>query len=150
DKPTELVRCRTCHPRKRVWDSGSVTASVLVDAFAAGRETPIDAADRPVIGQALDAALTSARVAWPEITVDVHAWMSALGELAPTPLVAVHPLGDLEVADLYVAFAAGQRDTRALAACDALLVREAGYAATAARMDDASRDEAVQIVRAIV
>lgn len=76
--------------------------------------------------------------------------MSALATHAPGPIVPARPLADLEVADLYLAFAAGAGDPRAIANCDAMLVREAGYAARAARIDDGLREEAIQTVRAIV
>jgi RNA polymerase sigma-70 factor, ECF subfamily len=51
------------------------------------------------------------------------------------------------ISDLYLAHGCGAGDRHAVAACDALLVREAGYAAAAARIDAAVRDEAIQVVR---
>ncbi len=125
-------------------------ASDLIEAFSDVRDEVIALEDRPAIEQGLTAALAVAVAAWPDALVDPIAWMRTLGGHAATPTMAARPLGDLEVADLYLAFAAGSGDVAAVAACDAMLVREAGYAAAAARLDGAMRDEAIQIVRAIV
>jgi RNA polymerase sigma-70 factor, ECF subfamily len=123
-----------------------VTTSELAEAFVAASDSPIE--DRATLVAALDAALAEASTAWPDLQVDAVAWARSLAAHAPVPLPA-RPFGDLELPDLYVAFAAGAGDRAAVAACDALLVREAGYAADATRLH-ALRDEAVQIVRAIV
>jgi len=124
-----------------------VVASELLAAFTAepGSVEPAEA-----VAAALDRALATARAAWPAVTVDAAAWMRWLGGLVPLPVVADAPLGPLEVTDLYVAFAAGTGDAPAVAACDELLVREAMVAAARVRVQPAVRDEACQIVRAIV
>jgi RNA polymerase sigma-70 factor, ECF subfamily len=124
-----------------------VTAGELADAYVAASDGAT--VDRAALEAALEAALAKARAAWPAVEVDPRAWVRALAEQAPRPVAPARPLGDLEVPDLYVAFAAGAGDRAAVAACDALLVREAGYAAEATRLQ-ALRDEAVQIVRTIV
>ncbi|HEU0035361.1 MAG TPA: sigma-70 family RNA polymerase sigma factor [Kofleriaceae bacterium] len=88
---------------------------------------------------AFEHALATAREAWPAVQVDAAAWRAALAALdADDALLA---------ADHYLAFACAQGDPAALAACDALLVREAGFAADGARIAPALRDEAIQILR---
>jgi RNA polymerase sigma-70 factor (ECF subfamily) len=74
-------------------------------------------------------------------------WVRTLAQLAPVPLDAERPLGAVLVADHYVAFGCGVGDPAAIAACDALLVREARFAAEGTRLDASLRDEASQIVR---
>ena len=94
------------------------------------------------MSEALDAAVTTAREAWPALRVDLDAWKAALEELAPDGALA-----DMLVADHYLAFACAAGDPAALVACDAMLVREAGFAADGARVHASLRDEAVQVVR---
>jgi len=89
-------------------------------------------------------ALATARAAWPSVQVDAEGWRRALIELAPDP---DRPFGDILVADHYLAFACAAGDAAAIAECDAILVREAAFAAAGARMPAAERDEAAQIVR---
>jgi RNA polymerase sigma-70 factor, ECF subfamily len=126
-----------------------VTASDLAAAFAAAGETTLGD-ERAVVTAALADALATARAVWPQLVVDPVAWVRSLAAFAPSPLVPERLLAGLEIADLYLAFAAASGDAAALAACDALLVTEAGYAAAAARVDAGLRDEAIQSVRTIV
>ena len=107
-------------------------------------------ADADALGLELADAVATARGAWPELAVDEAAWVRALAAIAPAPLAATRPLADLVLADLYLAFACAQGEPRAVAACDAVLVREAGFAAGAARVHDSVRDEAIQITRELV
>ena len=51
------------------------------------------------------------------------------------------------VADHYLAFGCAAGDPAAIAHCDAILVREAGFAADGTRMHASVRDEATQVVR---
>ncbi|HEY5949635.1 MAG TPA: sigma-70 family RNA polymerase sigma factor [Kofleriaceae bacterium] len=97
---------------------------------------------------ALAAALAEAKATWPNVRVDEDAWRAALAELAPEPLDPAKPLGEVLVADHYLAFACAAGDPTAVAQCDAILVREAGFAADGTRMHASVRDEATQIVRA--
>lgn len=118
-------------------------ASVFLDAR--GEELP--AAEHAVLGAALAGALAAAREVWPDLTVDASAWIAALAAIAPRPFAADHPFGAILVADHYVAFACAAGDSAAIAACDAILVREAGFAAEGTRMHASVRDEAIQIIR---
>lgn len=97
---------------------------------------------------ALAAALAEAKATWPNVGVDEDAWKAVLAELAPQPLDPAKPLGEVLVADHYLAFACAAGDPAAVAQCDAILVREAGFAADGTRMHGSVRDEATQIVRA--
>ena len=97
--------------------------------------------------RALAEALAAAQAAWPTVHVDRDAWARALTELAPVPQDPARPLGEILVADHYLAFACAAGDSAAIAECDAILVREASFAADGARMHASARDEAAQIVR---
>lgn len=103
--------------------------------------------DRAAIDRALSAAVTAATTAWPNVRVETSAWIRALAELAPTPLDATKPLGEMLVADHFLAFGCAAGDAAAVAECDAILVREAGFAADGTRMHASVRDEATQVVR---
>ncbi|MBA2538412.1 MAG: sigma-70 family RNA polymerase sigma factor [Deltaproteobacteria bacterium] len=104
----------------------------------------------PALTRVLDEALAVGRQAWPAVEVDTLVWARMLGALGPKPLDPARPLGSLLVADHYVAFACGNGNPAAVAACDAILVREAGFAATGTRMHASIRDEAIQIVRELL
>jgi RNA polymerase sigma-70 factor, ECF subfamily len=119
----------------------------LADAFVSLRSETIEPAQRSTLARKLDEAIASARQAWPAITVDTSAWIRTVAPLAPVPVDVERPLGALLVEDHYLAFACANGDPVAVAACDAILVREAGFAATGTRMHVSIRDEAMQIVR---
>jgi RNA polymerase sigma-70 factor (ECF subfamily) len=121
--------------------------SELVAEFLGALGEPARPEDEVAIGIAIDDALAAGPSAWPGVAVDPGAWVRALAGLAPKPLDPARPLGALAAVDHYLAFACGAGDPAALAACDALLVREATIAADAARLSATIRDEAVQIVR---
>jgi RNA polymerase sigma-70 factor (ECF subfamily) len=126
-----------------LWDNRHVNE--LAAAFLAARgEQLADAAD---LEAALAHALRSARAAWPEVALPPAVWMAALSEIAPRPTVASHPLGEILAADHYLACACAAQLPEAIAACDVILVREAGFAADGTRMHASVRDEATQIVR---
>jgi RNA polymerase sigma-70 factor (ECF subfamily) len=129
----------------RVWDTARV--SDLANVFLEAREEAPEAAARDAVARALDDAIASAKSAHPAIVVDVAAWVRALADHSPRPLLPDMPLGEMLVADHYLAFACAMGDTNAVAACDAILVREAGFAADGTRMHTSVRDEAAQIVR---
>ena len=82
---------------------------------------------------ALAGALAQALAAWPNVRVDERGMARALAELAPKPLDPPKPLGEVLVADFYLAFGCAAGDPAAVAECDAMLVREAGFAADGAR-----------------
>jgi RNA polymerase sigma-70 factor, ECF subfamily len=126
-------------------DNASVTA--LADAFLDARAERADGIDLPVVAALLEAAVAVGRDAWPSVTVDPIAWVRAIAPHAPNPLDPAEPLRGLLVADHYLAFACGTGDPAAVAVCDAMLVREAGFAADGNRMHASMRDEATQIVR---
>jgi RNA polymerase sigma-70 factor, ECF subfamily len=94
--------------------------------------------------------LTAAREVWPALVVDPLAWIRAIAKLAATPLDPQRPFGALMLPDHYLAFACASADAAAVAACDAILVREAGFAADGTRMHASVRDEATQIVRELL
>ncbi|HUS31633.1 MAG TPA: sigma factor-like helix-turn-helix DNA-binding protein [Kofleriaceae bacterium] len=119
-------------------------AAVFLDARG---ETASDA-DRGALEGALSDAVTAATSGWPTVRVDPAAWIRALAELAPKPLDLAKPLGEVLVADHYLAFACAAGDPAAVAECNAILVREAGFAADGTKMHASVRDEATQIVRA--
>lgn len=121
--------------------------SDVAAVFLEAREELADAEARLAVEVALAAALTTARTAWPRVSLESDAWVRALGELAPRPLDLEKPLGEVLVADHYLAFACAAGDAIAIAECDAILVREAGFAADGTRMHASVRDEATQIVR---
>ena len=103
--------------------------------------------DPAPLARSIDEALAAARAAHPACSVDADAWIRMLAPLAPAPLDVEQPFGALAVTDHYLAFACGHGDPAAVAACDAMIVREAGLAAAGTRMHESVRDEAVQIVR---
>ena len=121
--------------------------SDLAVAFMDARAEPLDKIDVAVLARALEEALAAARTAWPKIQVDPIAWIRTLAALSGSPLDAARPLGAILVEDHYLAFACANGDTAAVAACDAILVREAGFAADGTRMHASIRDEATQSVR---
>jgi RNA polymerase sigma-70 factor, ECF subfamily len=121
--------------------------SDLASAFLDARGEQLPAAERTALAAVLDAALVAAREVWPGVAVDAPAWVRALAAISPQPLVPDQPLGAILVADHYVAFACAAGDPTAIAACDAILVREAGFAAEGTRMHPSVRDEAIQIIR---
>jgi len=121
--------------------------SELVAAFVDARADAAGALSTDAIARALADALAAGRAAWPAVTLDEDAWVRALALLAPTPLDPAQPLGPIAAADHYLAFACAAHDPAALAACDAMLVREATIAADATRLSAQIRDEALQIVR---
>jgi RNA polymerase sigma-70 factor, ECF subfamily len=117
--------------------------SDLAVAFMDARQGPLDGVDVTALAQTLDEAVARARAAWPQLHVDPTAWVRSLAEvLDPT-----QPLGSILVEDHYLAFACATGDPAAVAACDAILVREAGFAADGTRMHASVRDEATQMVR---
>ena len=124
--------------------------TVIVTTLAAGfldvRGDRLERSELLVLANALDAILTAAREAWPGVAIDPAAWVRVLASIAPRPLDPAQPLGALWFADHYLAFACGNGDPAAIAACDALLVREAGFAA-GTRAHTSLREEATQIVR---
>jgi len=128
-----------------VCDNAAVTE--LAAVFLEVRGDRLDDAETLVLASALDTALAAAREAWPGITLEPQAWVRVVAAIAPRPFDPVQPLGALLVADHYLAFACGNGDAAAVAACDVLLVREAGFAADGTRMHASLRDEATQIVR---
>lgn len=128
-----------------MWDNAAVT--VLAAAFLNARDEHLEEAELLVLGGALDAAVATGREAWPAITIETKAWSRALAVTAPRPVEPARPLGAMLVADHYLAFACGHGDPAAVVACDAILVREAGFAADGTRIHASLRDEAIQIVR---
>lgn len=122
--------------------------SELARAFLEIRDEVVEGPELDALARTLDAAIAAGRAAWPAVQVDAAAWARVLGELAPKPFDVAQPIGTVILADHYVAFACGAGDPAALAACDAILVRETGFAADGARMHSSLRDEATQIVRA--
>ncbi len=122
----------------------------LAAAFLDARGETADPDGLTALARALDEALAAGRETCPAAEVDTTAWVRALGALAPKPLDPASPLGPLLVADHYLAFACGNGSPAAVVACDAILVREAGFAATGTRMHVSIRDEAIQIVRELL
>jgi RNA polymerase sigma-70 factor (ECF subfamily) len=120
----------------------------LAAAFLEARDETTD--DIAALSRALDEAIAEGRQAWPTLVVDTLVWVRVLAKLAPSPLAIDQPFGALLIADHYVAFACGSGDPAAVAACDAIVVREAGFAAAGTRMHDSVRDEAIQIVRELL
>jgi RNA polymerase sigma-70 factor (ECF subfamily) len=121
--------------------------SELAAVFLEAREDLADTEARGVVETALAAAIDDARTAWPRVSIDILAWVRALAEVSPRPLDREKPLGEVLVADHYLAFGCAAADPAAIAECDAILVREAGFAADGTRMHASVRDEATQIVR---
>jgi RNA polymerase sigma-70 factor, ECF subfamily len=121
--------------------------SDLAAAFLDARGEQQGTIDVSMLARALDEVIAAARAAWPDVHVDAVAWIRALAPLAPTPVEPERPLGPIIASDHYLAFACGQGDAAAVAACDALLKREAAFAADGTRMHASVRDEATQIVR---
>jgi len=119
----------------------------LAAAFLEARGEAVEAGDRAALVVALDVALDAARTAWPSLQVDPIAWVTTIAALAPTPFERAQPLGAMMAVDHYLAFACGTGDPAAVAACDAILVREAGFAADGTRMHASVRDEATQVIR---
>lgn len=121
--------------------------SELSAAFTEVRGETLEPIATEALMLALDQAVASARVAWPTIEVDLVSWIRALALVVPTPFDPARPLGPVQIADHYLAVACSNGDRAAVAACDAVLVREAGFAANGTRIHVSIRDEAMQIVR---
>lgn len=121
--------------------------SELSAVFLAAREEVVDADAKSALDTALAAAIAEASAAWPGVRVDHSAWVRAIAELGPKPLDVAKPFGEMLLADHYLAFACAAGDTAAIAECNAILVREAAFAADGTRMHSSLRDEAAQIVR---
>ena len=117
----------------------------LASAFLAARGEEL--ADSSALEAALARAVETARAAWPQVQLSPAGWMTALSEVAPRPPVPEPPLGEILVADHYLACACAAQIAEAIVACDAILVREAGFAADGTRMHASVRDEATQVVR---
>jgi RNA polymerase sigma-70 factor, ECF subfamily len=124
--------------------------SELLAGFLDARAEQLDGDAAASIAVLLEQAVEVASEAWPGLGVDRVAWMRTLAKLAPAPLDPQRPLGALMIADHYLAFACATGDTAAVAACNAILVREAGFAADGTRMHASIRDEATQIVRELL
>jgi RNA polymerase sigma-70 factor, ECF subfamily len=122
--------------------------SDLTATFLEARGESVSDTDRAALYASLTNALAAATTAWPRVKADADAWIRALAELAPTPLDPLKPLGEMLVADHFLAFACASGDPAAVAECDAILVREAGFAADGTKSHASLRDEATQIVRA--
>jgi RNA polymerase sigma-70 factor, ECF subfamily len=120
----------------------------LAAAFLDARSETLS--DHAVLESRLAALLAEATAAWPTVVSDPSAWIRALAPHAPQPCDVARPFGALLHADHYVAFAASRGDATAIAACDALLVREAGFAADGARLHPSVRDEAIQVSRELL
>lgn len=122
--------------------------SNLASAFLDARGETASDDERGALETVLTEAVELATRTWPSVRVDVSAWVRAVAELASKPLDPVKPLGAMLVADHYLAFACATGDVAAIRECDAILVREAGFAADGTKMHSSVRDEATQIVRA--
>ena len=118
--------------------------SELAAAFVDVRGAQVDAA---ALERALASIVAAARASWPQVRVDEVAWIRALAVLAPETIDQARPLGTILADDHYLAFACAHGDRAAITICDAMLVREAGFAADGTRMHESVRDEATQIVR---
>jgi RNA polymerase sigma-70 factor (ECF subfamily) len=127
-----------------------VAVDELVAAFVEARGEELDPEAALVVGKVLAEAVAQAREAWPHLAIENVAWIRAIAAISPKPLELSRPLGSLVIADHFVAFACGLGDPAAVAACDAVLVREAGFAADGTRMHVSVRDEATQIVREVL
>ena len=103
---------------------------------------------RATLERVLGEAVTAATTAWPTVRADIAAWIRVLGELSPKPFDPTRPFGEMLVSDHYLAFACAAGDTAAVAECDAILRREAGFAADGTKMHASARDEATQSIRA--
>ena len=121
--------------------------SELAVAFMVARRQPLESVHIAALTRALDEAVATARAAWPQLQVDPVAWIGALAAVSSSSFDAARPLGSIVIEDHYLAFACANGDAAAFAACDAILAREAGFAADCTRMHASVRDEATQIVR---
>lgn len=119
----------------------------LAATFMDARNELLDPDEALELARCLDAALATARASAPQVTVPPTAWISGLAESAPKPFDRASPLGSIILQDHYLAFACAAGDPHGVTACDAILVREARFAADAARLHASLRDEAIQIVR---
>ncbi|MDQ3338719.1 MAG: hypothetical protein M4D80_26435 [Myxococcota bacterium] len=124
--------------------------SDLAVAFMDTRREPLDSVDVAALARTLDETVAAARKAWPQINVDPVAWIRALAALSSNPFEPARPLGSIIPEDHYLAFACAGGDAAAIAACNAILVREAGFAADGTRMHASVRDEATQVVREVM
>jgi RNA polymerase sigma-70 factor, ECF subfamily len=115
--------------------------------FLQTRGEQLATGDRSALAAVLETTIAAAREAWPGVNADLDSWITALAELAPKPFDAERPLGAVMATDHFLAFACADGDPAAVAACDAILVREAGFAAEGTRMHASVRDEATQVAR---
>jgi len=123
-------------------------AAIFLEARGEDANRSSDPAICERLEVALGAAVAEATAAWPGVRADPAAWVRALAALAPHPLDPDRPLGQVLLADHFLAFACAGGDPTAIAECDTILIREAGFAADGTRMHASVRDEATQIVRA--
>jgi RNA polymerase sigma-70 factor (ECF subfamily) len=121
--------------------------SDLAVAFVDARQEPVESVAIATLARSLEEVVATARKAWPELKVDPVTWVRSLAALSSGPFDPAQPLGSILVEDHYLAFACASGDPAAVAACDAILVREAGFAADGTRMHASVRDEATQVVR---
>lgn len=127
-----------------------VSARPTVDeAFRAALPPGATVADPRAVSAALVRAADEALQRWPSVKLELDRFASHVARLAGDGAVdAVLP--ELSLCDLFLAAAAAALDPAAVAAVDRLIIELAGPIAAAARAPDDLRDEATQVVRALV
>jgi RNA polymerase sigma-70 factor, ECF subfamily len=122
----------------------------LLDRFCAlrGESTSSLSADqRQSVLQQLTQSLQTARKQFPNVAISDDQWLSQIAVLAPQPICVSDVLDGLATNDLYLAGGCSHRDPAALRICTDWLVREAAFAAGAARISDTLRDEAIAVTQ---
>jgi RNA polymerase sigma-70 factor, ECF subfamily len=112
-------------------------------AFARTVRDALHRAESPELDRELDEALARARATWPDLSVDDDRFARQLARVLEDGTL----LADVDLADLYLAFACAEHDAAALATLDRALL--APLRGTIARLGlaDTSIDEVLQLVR---
>ncbi len=119
-------------------------ADALVVALDDAAPTPID---RGELQRALAAFVESARADWPAIELSSSAFIGHLAPLLSRERDVLEVLPELSAPGLYIAYGCVKRHPGALAAFDKTM-RDAVQVATARlRLDDARKDDLLQLVR---
>ncbi len=119
-------------------------ASPLRVAFVAAASRDDVATD---LEERLRALVDASRAAWPSLAVDDAAFVAHLATKTTADVPMSRALSALHATDLYLTFACGTGDARALAAFEGAFGREVPAALSRMRADATSIDEIGQVVR---
>jgi RNA polymerase sigma-70 factor (ECF subfamily) len=125
---------------------------VAVEAFLAGLEPEVREqwareGDGVRLGAVLDEMVRSVGAAWPELTIDAHAFVGDLGRHLDGDAALLDQLAALQAADLYLAWACGRGDAHALARFESAYGGDIDRAVARVGATSHGRDDLAQRVR---